>query len=353
MAVKDLKALPKVLLHDHLDGSLRIDTILELAEEVGYRNLPATTPGGLADWFDQRDSESLDVYLASFAHTKALLQTPEALARVAYESVVDLAADGVVHAEIRFAPSHHCRKGMRLPDVVESVLAGLAAGQAETQISVGAILVAMRTRHDSADIANLAIAQRDAGVVGFDLAGPERGYPPGEFVAACELVSAAGLSLTIHAGEDAGPDYMMAAVETCGAQRIGHGVGIAEDCVWANGEVVELGDIARLVHDQRIPLEMCVTSNLNTKGWTLDEHPIGALYRAGFAITVNTDNRLMSRTTMTKEFGKIVDVHGFDVADLLTATEHSINAAFAPQSTRESILSTVIRPAYQAAAAAG
>lgn len=340
--------LPKVVLHDHLDGGLRVDTVLELAAAAGYGRLPASQADALADWFDQGNSGSLERYLQAFEHTVGVMQSEEALHRIAYEAVVDLAADGVVYAELRFAPSLHCRQGLDCHRVVRSVLGGLRQGEEETGTVTRLILSGMRQRDDSEDVARLAVALRGEGVVGFDLAGPERGYPLGHHLPACRRVREASLSLTLHAGEADGPDSIWQALQVCGAHRLGHGVHIVDDCVVRDGEIVEVGLLAGYVRDHQVPLEVCPTSNLHTVGWNPADHPVGALYRAGFAVTVNPDNRLMSRTSMSAEFALLAEHHGFTVADFQRVTERAMQAAFCPHPLRRRLLEERIRPVYRA-----
>jgi adenosine deaminase len=340
--------LPKVLLHEHLDGSLRIDTILELASDSGYADLPTDHPGELADWFDQGGSGSLERYLESFRHTVGVMQTSEAIERVAYESVVDLAADGVVYAEIRFAPTLCTTRGLSPRQVVEAALAGLRQGEQATGVESGLILDGIRDDQASLAVARLAVEMEPRGVVGFDLAGPEKGFPADDHLPACRYIREASMSLTIHAGEADGPDSIWRALQRCGAHRIGHGIHIVDDCLVEDGEIVSLGRLAAYVRDHRVPLEVCVTSNLQTGGYSEPgDHPVGALHRAGFAITLSTDNRLMSRTSMSREFALVVDHHGFAPRDLLQVTEQAMTAAFCPLPTKERLLTERIHPGYE------
>ncbi len=344
-----LRDLPKALLHDHLDGGLRVDTVLDLAAETGYDGLPETDADRLAEWFDQKRARSMAHYLKAFEQTIAVMQTAPALERVAYEAVLDHAADGVVYAELRFGPMLHLRRGLAPPDVVAAVLAGVDAGCRETGLEAGVILTALRTARDSEQVASLALDFRDRGVVGFDLAGNEAGYPADAHLAACRTAREGNLGLTIHAAENDGPDSLWRAWARCGAQRIGHGVRIVQDTVRRDGEIVELGSLAAAVRDRRLPLEVAVTSNVDT-GFVPDvaSHPVGALYRAGFAITINTDDRLMSRTSLTAEFQKVVEHHGFGIAELSTITEQALLAGFRDWPTRRRLLEDVVRPAYAA-----
>jgi adenosine deaminase len=343
-------ALPSVLLHDHLDGGLRPETVLDLAHKGGYEDLPGTDIDSVASFFDQSRSGSLESYLDAFRHTIGVMQDRESLERVAYEAAVDLTNDGVVYAEIRFCPLLHTQKGLSSLEVVMAVSAGMKRGAEETGLAWGLLIDAMRQETHSMEMAELAVATQDLGVVGFDLAGPELGNPPGSYLAACRLARTSGLRLTIHAGEaagDRGPAYMAEAMDLCGAERLGHGVELAWDCVLSDGEVVEIGRVASRVLDRQIPLEMCPSSNLATSRLAPDQHPIGAFYRAGFNVTVNTDNRLMSATTMSAELDFVRRHHGFEVDDLARVTRGSLMAAFCDHATKRRLWEERIAPAYR------
>ena len=334
--------LPKVLLHDHLDGGLRAGTVLSLAGEHGYGGLPHQDEQALASWFDQTDSGSLVGYLAAFDETIAVMQTPSALERVAREAVEDLAADGVVYAEIRFAPSLHCRAGLSRAEVIDAVLAGLAAGEEATGVAARLIVDAMRQDSDSEEVARVAAEYVDRGVVGFDLAGPEAGFPAAAHAAALGVAGSSGLHVTVHAGEAAGPASMTDALDS-GAERIGHGVRIVDDVVVRDGEIVECGPTARRVVDGGIPLEICPYSNLHTRAvLSPAAHPAGMLHRAGFTVTLNTDNRLMSNTTMTKEFSLATGLLGFSEDDLRAVTLNAVESAFCDEETRTAVRHRVL-----------
>ena len=340
--------LPKVLLHEHLDGGLRVATILELAAESTYTGLPSSDPDELVDWFDQGESGSLERYLESFQHTVAVMQTAAAIERVAYESVIDLSADGAVYAEVRFAPSKCTVGGLSRRQVVEAALTGLRLGERETDLETGLILSAMRDDTDSLEVARLAVEMETMGVIGLDLAGPERGYPADDHLPGCRHIREASMSLTIHAGEADGPDSIWRALQRCGAHRIGHGIHIIDDCLVEDGEIVSLGRLASYVRDHQVPLEVCVTSNLHTGDYpTPGDHPVGALHRAGFAVTLSTDNRLMSRTSMSDEFGIVANHHEFTIRDLQQVTERAMMAAFCSLPTKERLLTERIRPGYE------
>ncbi len=337
MEVLNLRPLPKVVLHDHLDGGLRPQTVLDLAGEAEYNGLPASDADSLGRWFHQEGATNLKAYLDAFRHTLAVLQTATALERVAHEAVLDLAADGAVYAEIRFAPLLHCERGLTPDAVLDSVLCGLVSATEVTGTPAFIIVDAMRQDHNSLEVARLAASFRDRGVAGFDLAGPEAGYPASGHAAACRAAIDAGLHLTIHAGEGAGVDSVADALG-CGAERLGHGVRIIEDTEVAGGEIHHLGPVAAAVKAQHITLEVCPTSNVQTGAVaSLEAHPIGRLLRAGFAVTVNTDNRLMSGTSMSNEFKLLVQHQGFTVDDLLAVTRNAAAAAFCDEETRREV----------------
>jgi len=343
-----LRRAPKVLLHDHLDGGLRPATVVELAREVGYRELPTTDPDELARRFSAgADRYDLVSYLAGFAHTVAVMQTRDALERVAFECAEDLADDGVVYAEVRFAPELHLERGLSLDEVVEAVLTGLQAGASSRGITVYGLLSAMRTAARSLEIAELAVRWRDAGVVGFDIAGAEKGYPPTRHLDAFQLVQRENFHATIHAGEAFGLPSIWEALQWCGAERLGHGVRIVDDISVGPDGVARLGRLATYVRDRRVPLEMCPTSNVHTGAApSIAEHPIGLLRRLRFRVTVNTDNRLMSATSMTHEFAQLVDAFGYGWDDVEWLTINAMKSAFAPFDERLRHINEIIKPGY-------
>lgn len=348
MADLDYRALPKALLHEHLDGGLRPQTMLELATEIGYADLPASDPDDLADWFYQGDSASLEDYLETFEHTVALMQTASALERIAFEAVVDLAVDGVVYAEIRHGTALSTAGDLTIDEATEAILTGLARGASETGMVVGFIPVALRHHDDSEAVARSAVSFMGRGVVSFDLAGPETGYPADDHLDACRICHEAGLPLTLHAGEGHGPDSIFRARNICGALRLGHGVRIVEDTKMADGEIVGLGPLARTIRDQRVPLELAISSNVHTGiVSSVEAHPVGALHRAGFAVTLNTDNRLMSRTTLSAEFELAARHHGFGPDDFLAVTEEALRVGFGIWPKRRHLLEDVVRPYYR------
>ncbi len=340
----DIRRAPKVILHDHLDGGVRPATVVELADQTGYRDLPATDPESLAKWFaEASDSGSLERYLETFTHTVAVMQSVDALRRVAYECSEDLAADGVVYAEVRYAPELHTRKGLSLDQVVEAVLDGFAAGSRDHGIRLGTLVTAMRHQARSMEIAELAVRYRDLGVVGFDIAGAEAGYPPTRHLDAFEYLQRENAHFTIHAGEAFGLPSIWQAIQWCGADRLGHGVRIVDDI-----EDGRLGRLAAYVRDKRIPLEMCPSSNIQTgAAKSISEHPIGLLKRLGFRVTVNTDNRLMSRTTLSEEFAKLVEAFGYDWDDLRWFTVNAMKSAFIGFDERLELINGVIKPGFE------
>jgi adenosine deaminase len=344
----DIRRAPKVLLHDHLDGGLRAETIADLARETGYDRLPATDPDNLRVWFaEASDSGSLERYLETFDHTVGVMQTVEALTRVAYECAEDLARDGVVYAEVRYAPEQHTRMGLSLEQVVEAVLTGFADGGRDHGVRVGTLLTAMRHQARSMEIAELAVRYRDAGVVGFDIAGAEAGYPPTRHLDAFEYLQRENAHFTIHAGEAFGSPSIWQAIQWCGADRLGHGVRIIDDITDRDGEVPQLGRLAAYVRDKRIPLEMCPSSNVQTgAAKSIDTHPIGLLRRLYFRVTVNTDNRLMSGTSLSEEFAKLVDAFGYDWDDLQWFTVNAMKSAFIGFDERLELINGVIKPGF-------
>jgi adenosine deaminase len=352
-----IRLAPKALLHDHLDGGLRPATVIELAAQTGYHDLPETDPVRLGEWFHAAaDSGSLERYLETFAHTVGVMQTKEALARVAAECAEDLAADGVVYAEVRFAPELHVEAGLSLDEVVMAVLGGFETGVANAreaghQIRVGTLLTAMRHAARSMEIAELAMHYRDAGVVGFDIAGPEAGFRPTRHLDAFEYLKRENSHFTIHAGEAFGLPSIWEALQWCGADRLGHGVRIIDDIAVRDDGSVRLGRLAAYVRDKRVPLELCPSSNVQTgAAKSIAEHPVGLLRRLAFRVTVNTDNRLMSGCTMTSELAALTEAFGYGWADLQWLTVNAMKSAFIPFDQRLALINDVIKPSYAALA---
>jgi adenosine deaminase len=353
VTLDQIRHVPKVLLHDHLDGGLRPATIVDLARQTGYRGLPTNDPGELGAWMTSAaERGQLELYLEAFQHTVGVMQTRDALVRVAAECAEDLAADGVVYAEVRFAPELHVTAGLTLDQVVEAVLEGFAQGSAGRGIRVYALLTAMRTAARSLEIAELAVRHRDAGVVGFDIAGAEAGSPPSRHLDAFQYVARENFHITIHAGEGFGLPSIWEAVQWCGAERLGHGVRIIDDIAVLPDETAELGRLASFVRDRRIPLEMCPTSNVHTgAAASIKEHPIGLLRALSFRVTVNTDNRLMSGVSLSSEFAALSDAFGYGLSDVQWLTINAMKSAFAPFDERLALINTVIKPGFASAMA--
>jgi adenosine deaminase len=345
--LEEIRRVPKVLLHDHLDGGLRPATIVELAEETGYADLPTTDAGELADWMTRGASrKDLVLYLETFAHTVGVMQTRDALVRVARECAEDLAADGIVYAEVRYAPEQHLEGDLELDAVVEAVQEGFRQGSEATGITIGTLLTAMRTAARSLEIAELAVRWRDRGVVGFDIAGAEAGYPPTRHLDAFDHVRRENFHLTIHAGEAFGLPSIWEALQLCGAERLGHGVRIVDD-IEVDGAEPRLGRIAHLVRDRRVPLELCPTSNVHSgAARSIEEHPIGLLSDLKFRVTVNTDNRLMSATSLSQELAQLVDAFGIGWDRIRRLTINAMKSAFLPFDERLAIIDDVIKPGY-------
>lgn len=380
--------LPKVCLHDHLDGGLRVETVLDLAEQAGHE-LPAQDAAALAQWFSESaDSGSLVRYLETFEHTVAVMQTTEALHRVAREHVLDLAADGVVYAEVRWAPEQHGRGGLSLDQAVEAVAAGLQEGEEQAaargqHLSVRQILCAMRHQDRALEVARTVDRYRGWGVVAFDLAGPEEGFPASGAAEALDWCAQHLVPVTLHAGEAAGVDSVRDALVAGRALRLGHGVRILEDVTrtgsekdlaenvarlpgacaeagWGLGEQYCLGETAAWVRDRQIPLETCPCSNLQTaaapavsavgttdaqdprRAQTYREHPVDLLRRLGFTVTVNPDNRLMSGTSMTHEFACLAQEFGYGPEDFFELTMNAALAAFLPLEQKNALVDRVV-----------
>jgi adenosine deaminase len=343
-----LKTLPKVLLHEHLDGVLRPKTVIELAKSAEYHQLPSEDPEELAHWFYQGANQgNLPKYLEGFAHTIAVMQTEEALERSAYEQAEDLSQDGVVYFETRFAPVFHTRNGLSHDQVVSAVLRGLEQGRKAFGISAGLIICAMRDMDVSLEMAELAVDFRERGVVGFDLAGEEGGFPPKKHVEAFHYIQRQNFNITIHAGEGFGKESIWQAIQYCGAHRIGHGTRLIDDVAMAGGQAVKLGDLAQYVLDKRIPLEICLLSNVHTGAApSVAEHPFKILYQEKFRVTLNTDNRLMSDTSMTKEFQAASEAFDLSLDDFEKITINAMKSAFLPYDQRCDLIYSVIKPGY-------
>ncbi len=346
----DIRRLPKVLLHEHLDGGLRPATVIELASDIHYHGLPTAVPTDLATWF-QRGAQrgNLIEYLEGFSHTIAVMQTEEALERIAFEFIEDMHHDGVVYAEARFAPVYHTRNGLSEDEVVTAVCRGLARGEERYQIKWGLIICAMRDLDDSLAAAELAIRHRGRGVVGFDLAGAEDGFPAKKHLAAFQAIKRANFNITIHAGEAHGPESIWQALQYCGAHRLGHATQLCEDIIHRAGEGVQFGGLAQFILDHRIPLEMCLSSNLHTGACArLEEHPFPLLLRRGFRVCLNTDDRLMSNTSMTKETTLATELYDLTLDELEKVSINAMKSAFLSHGKRLELIAKIITPGFAA-----
>ncbi|MDP2301232.1 MAG: adenosine deaminase [Ignavibacteria bacterium] len=345
-----IRTVPKVLLHDHLDGGLRPETIIDLAKDIKYNALPTKNPKELAEWFHRGANKgNLVEYLQGFEHTCAVMQTKEGLSRVAYEMMEDMKKDGVCYVETRFAPVFHTSKGLYMDDVVNAVLDGLERGKKDFGVGYGLILCGMRNMKNTLEIAELAVNFRNQGVVGFDLAGEEGGYPPKKHIDAFQFIKRANFNITIHAGEAFGKESIWQAIQWCGSHRIGHGTRILEDLVFdKDGNVVGLGELAQYILDQRIPIEICLLSNVHTGAIDkLENHPFEKLYKLKFRVTINTDDRLMSNTTMTNEFMLAKKYFNLSLDDIEKLTINSMKSAFINYEERLKYIYNVIKPGYQ------
>ena len=350
--LEEIRSLPKALLHDHLDGGLRPQTIIDIADEIGYDKLPTRDPEELASWFQEScNSGSLVRYLETFDHTIAVMQRREDLIRVARECVLDLARDGVVYAEVRGAPELFTTQGLSIDKVVEATLEGYRQGMAEAanegkKIRVESILCALRQNHRDRETARAVVKYRDKGVVGFDIAGPEDGFPPTNQLQTFEYLRRENAHFTIHAGEAYGLPSIWEAIQYCGAERLGHGVRIIDDIDFSTPEP-RIGRLAAYIRDRRIPLEICPTSNLQTGiAQTIKDHPIGKLSHLRFRVTVNTDNRLMSRTSMSNELYQLVNAFGWTFADVQRVTVNAMKSAFIPFEERLEIIEGIVKPGF-------
>ena len=353
LTLDTIRQAPKALLHDHLDGGLRPATVVDLAREFGYTGLPTEDVGELATWFRRgADRKSLELYLETFQHTVAVMQDRDAIARVAAECVEDLAADGVVYAEVRYAPELSVEKGLTLDEVVDASLEGFRIGMARAAaagrpIVVRALITAMRQAARSREIAELAVRWRDAGVVGFDIAGPEAGYRPTRHLDAFEHVHRENFHITIHAGESFGLPSIWEALQLCGAERLGHGVRLVDDITVRDDGTIALGRLAAFVRDRRVPLEMCPTSNVHTGAATsIAEHPFDLLRRLRYRVTVNTDNRLMSGVSLSSEFAALEAAFGLGLGEMEWLTINALKSAFVPFDERLRLISEVVKPGY-------
>ncbi len=353
LTLDTIRQAPKALLHDHLDGGLRPATIVDLAAEYGYDGLPTRDPDDLAAWIRRgADRKSLELYLETFAHTVGVMQERNAIVRVAAECAEDLAADGVVYAEVRYAPELSVERGLTLDEVMEANLEGFRIGTeraaaAGNPIVMKALVTAMRQAARSVEVAECAVRWRDAGVVGFDVAGPEKGYPPTRYLDAFEYVRKENFHITIHAGESFGLPSIWEALQFAGAERLGHGVRIVDDITVRDDGSIELGRLAAFVRDRRVPLEMCPTSNVHTgAAASVADHPIDLLRRLRFRVTVNTDNRLMSNVTLSSEFAELDRAFGIGLGEIEWLTINAMKSAFAPFDERLRVINELVKPGY-------
>ncbi|TQN30663.1 adenosine deaminase [Haloactinospora alba] len=352
LAYGTLQQLPKVLLHDNLEGGLRPSTLVELAAEQGYTGLPAEEPGRLQEWYAREGARLHEAESVRFEPVLDLLQTREALTRVAAECAQDLAEDGVVYAEVKVAPELHTRQDLNREEVVAAVLEGLRVGEAKSRlfgrtVDVRLLLTAMRQAADSLEIADLAVRYRHQGVAGFDISGPEAGYPPTRHISACEYIKRENFNLTLHAGEGFGLSSIWEAIQWCGAERLGQGVRIIDDIAVAEDGSAKLGQLASFVRDKRIPLELCPSSNVNTGVVRdLSEHPVEVLRKLRFRATINTDNRMLDRTSMTEEFSRLADEFGYGLEELRWFTVNAMKSAFTSHDERLALINHTIKPGY-------
>ena len=344
-----IEKIPKVELHDHLDGGVRPETIIDMAKEYPI-DLPASEPDKLVAWFHRgADRQNLALYLEGFSVTISVMQTEGGLERIAYEAMEDRSRDNVMYVEIRFAPIQHLQKGLNLEQVVESVLRGLERGRKDFAVDYGLILCAMRHQEASVslEIAELAVAFRDRGVVGFDIAGDEFGHPPKRHLDAYQYIRNRNFNITIHAGEAFGIESIWQALQICGAHRIGHATRLVEDMVVQGTRIEKMGSLSHIIRDKRIPMEMCLSSNIQTgAAKSLEEHPFHLYYRNHFRVLLCTDNRLMSNTTLTKEMSLAVQYFGFTLRDLEKLTINSMKSAFVHYDERIRIIYDVLKPRF-------
>ena len=353
LRAETIREAPKAILHDHLDGGLRPSTIVDLAAEFGYDGLPTDDPDELAAHIRRgADRKSLELYLETFQHTVGVMQEKDAIIRVAAECAEDLAADGLIYAEVRYAPELSTERGLTLDEVVAATLEGFSVGARNAEaaghpIVMKMLVTAMRQAARSVEVAECAVRWRDTGVVGFDIAGPEAGYRPTQHLDAFEYVRRENFHITIHAGESFGLPSIWEALQWCGAERLGHGVRIVDDITVRDDGSVELGRLSAFVRDRRVPLELCPTSNVHTAAAaSIAEHPIDLLRRLRFRVTVNTDNRLMSGVTLSSEFAALDEAFSIGLGEMEWMTINAMKSAFAPFDERLRIINEVVKPGY-------
>jgi len=353
LSIDTIRAAPKAMLHDHLDGGLRPSTIVDLAREYGYDGLPTTDPDALTAHIRRgADRKSLELYLETFDHTVGVMQERDAIIRVAAECAEDLAADGVVYAEVRMAPELCTERALTLDEVQDAILEGFRLGSAAAEaagrpIVMRSIVTAMRQAARSVEVAECAVRWRDAGVVGFDIAGPEAGYRPTLHLDAFDYARRENFDNAIHAGESFWLPSIWEALQWCGAERLGHGVRIVDDITVRDDGSVELGRLAAFVRDRRVPLEMCPTSNIHTAAApTIGDHPIDLLRRLRYRVTLNTDNRLMSGVSLSSEFAALDEAFSIGLGEMEWMTINALKSAFAPFDERLRLINEVVKPGY-------
>lgn len=345
-----IRGVPKVQLHDHLDGGLRSQTVIELAADIKYDKLPTSDAGELSNWFHiGANKGNLVEYLKGFEHTCAVMQTKDAIERIAYEMMEDMYKDGICYIETRFAPVLHLEKGLHYDDVMKAVLMGLERGKKDFGVGYGLTLCSLRNMQNSLEIAELAVNYRNNSVVGFDLAGEEGGFPPKKHLDAFQFIMRENFNITIHAGEAFGKESIWQAIQYCGAHRIGHATRLIEDIVFDdNGSIVNLGDLAQYILDKRIPLEICLLSNVHTGAIeSLEKHPFIKLYKKNFRVFLNTDDRLMSDTTLTNEYLTASKLFDISLDDIEKLNLNAMKSAFIPHEQRLYYIYQVIKPGFQ------
>jgi len=331
-----VKTVPKAVLHDHLDGGLRVETLIDLANKQNYKDLPSTNHDELKKWIQPKPNKSLAINLEAWSHTIGVMQDSDSIYRVTMEALEDLSNDGVVYAELRFAPLVHTFKGLSTNEVINSVINGIKDGMEKFDIISGVILCAMRQEQNSLEVVNLCIEHDD--VVGFDLAGPEVGFSVLNHDTACSLALKNNINVTLHADWEV-PEGIKEVVLDSKARRIGHGSQIINDISLDNGDIKFNNDAAKYVFDNKIALEICPTSNVQCGAFTdVSEHSFGKLYQAGFNVTINTDNRLMSDITMSEEVNNVVESFNLTEKDILKITNNTIEAGFVEPKLKNKLL---------------
>jgi len=330
-----IHSLPKAELHCHLDGSMRVETILELAKEQGVK-LPKDNFEELSGYLAVgMDCKSLEEYLKGFDVTCSVLQTKESLIRATYELAEDCAKENIWYLEIRFSPILHTEKNLKLTQVVDAVLEGKKMAERDFNIKIGVIICGLR--HTSPELsltlAEVSVAYKNRGIVGFDLAGAEDGFPAKDHKESFYLIINNNINTTVHAGEAYGPESIHQAIHFISANRIGHGTRLRED-----------GDLLNYVNDHRIPLEMCITSNVQTKAVdSFEKHPVKFYFDVGIRVTLNTDNRLMSNTTLTDEYMLAIEKYGFTADELKYLILNGFKSAFMPLKEKVELIHKVTK----------